>query len=287
MNMNRLKKITYVFPCSHPDEKTWFQAFGSILRNIPAIHAEALAFLPSPETALPATSFQTGNVSFPMLILDTDTEIQLEIGKLLVCHQHGTESGLGEMNTIRAGASPRKRQNDQLLPITELYNRLQDRLIALDHTGLNIPTSLLSRPGWDELTRKLANICNLYQYPDEEWPFVIPATEEEFSSDIRHFIPGRTPKFELVYDSYVQKVCLQFAIDTDLTKQEAEEKFPPPVGFAIPGLEEIFRSVFVQNPWSDDLIVRIDLNFTSGEQSPTDWQTGEWLVRHGGRIVPT
>jgi hypothetical protein len=281
--MNRLRKITYVFPCSHPDEEKWLQVFGSLLGRIPAMHREALEFFPNPPTALPTTSFQIGNVSFPMIVLDTDQEIQLEIGKFVVSHQ-AAKLRLRDMETIRPDASSLSDMKD--LPIAELYERIKDRMIALDHTGLNIPASFINRATWDDLTERLATVCNLYRYPEEEWPFILPATEEEHVTDIRHFIPGRTPKFELVYDSYIQKACLQFAIDTDLTKEEAEEKFPPPLGFAIPGLEDIFRTVFIQSPWDDDLMIRIDLNFKSDETGPSDWQTGEWLVRNGGRKKP-
>jgi hypothetical protein len=156
-------------------------------------------------------------------------------------------------------------------------------LTGIDHAGLNLPTALFIRSQWDQLLSNISQECNLYNYPEENWPFIIPADEMEFRTEITDFTQKRTPKFEFVHDSYTTKPIFQFALETSLTQQQTETLFPGPSGFAIPGLDLIFRSVFVQSPWSEILMIRIDLYYLSTETSLSDWETGEWLIKDGGR----
>ncbi|MGO0058797.1 hypothetical protein ACTID9_01965 [Brevibacillus fluminis] len=137
----------------------------------------------------------------------------------------------------------------------------------------------------DELIATIAKVSKLYRYPEEDWPFIIPADESEYKIDITDFSEKRTPKFEFVYDSYIHKPVIQLALETDLSREEMEATFPEPIGFAIPGLEEIFRSLMVKSPWDDGLGFRFDLYYHSDKNDLSDWETGEWLVKHGGRIM--
>jgi hypothetical protein len=100
--------------------------------------------------------------------------------------------------------------------------------------------------------------------------------------DIQHKVLGREPKFELVYDARTPDPVLQFSLGTDLSRAEIEARFPAPEGIAFPDLGDIFRTVYVTHPWSQ-LSIRFDLNY-QGEEGIPDWDTGEWLVAHGGRI---
>lgn len=110
-----------------------------------------------------------------------------------------------------------------------------------------------------------------------------PATQSEFETDITSFVAGREPRFELVYDDYVHFPLYQFALETDLTRSELETRFPQPYGYAIPGLEPIFRSVFIFHPWPG-FGIRFDLYYRDDSETPGDWETGEWLVKEGGRM---
>jgi len=152
----------------------------------------------------------------------------------------------------------------------------------VDHTGVNLPTALFSTADWQALLAQFAAHAAVYRYPDAEWPFVLPSTADEFADDIATFVLGREPKFELVYDQWASVPIWQFALGTDLTRAELEQRFPPPEGWVIPELAEMFRSVTVAHPWPQ-LSFRLDLYYRS-DGSVSDWDTGEWLVTEGGRM---
>jgi hypothetical protein len=170
-----------------------------------------------------------------------------------------------------------------LLPMGELHRRLRGHLVGIDHTGVILPTAGVTRTSWDMLLTALAAGSNLYRYPTgEPWPFILPATDTEFTTAITHFTLGRVPKFELVYDSHVRHPLIQFDFETDLTRAEIEARFPEPYGRAIPGLAQFFRSVYLFHPWPR-LTIRVDLRYHS-DGPPSDWDTGAWLVTAGGRM---
>jgi hypothetical protein len=162
-----------------------------------------------------------------------------------------------------------------------IAKRLAGRIVAVDHTGVNLPTAQVDDERWGRLVRALGGASALYRYPDgEPWPFILPATDAEFNDDIRAFAPGRTPKFELVHDRWAPCPILQFALVTNLTREELEARFPDPYGVAFPDLGHLFRTVYVAHPWPG-LLIRLDLTYRG---PVTDWDTGEWLVTMGGRL---
>jgi hypothetical protein len=170
-----------------------------------------------------------------------------------------------------------------LLPIDALYQRLQGRVVRLDHTGVNLPTMDNHRRSWDMLNHDLATSGNLYRYPSgEPWHFLLPATDEEFLTGIQSFAVGRGPKFELVHDPTLRHPLIQIDIHTDLPRIEVERRFPAPYGVALPGLDAFFRSVYLSHPWPG-LSLRVDLRYRD-DGPPSAWDTGEWLVTAGGRI---
>ncbi|WP_020579679.1 hypothetical protein [Actinopolymorpha alba] len=167
--------------------------------------------------------------------------------------------------------------------MADLVRRLAGHVQRVDHTGVNLPTCTTSPQQWQDLLSGLASASTMYRYPTgEDWPFVLPSTSDEFFGDIRDFVVGREPRFELVYDQWLTQVQWQFALWTDLTRAELELRFPEPEGITFPGLGEIFRVVPVIHPWPG-LSIRFDL-FYRIDDGPSDWETGEWLVTKGGRI---
>jgi len=74
---------------------------------------------------------------------------------------------------------------------------------------------------------------------------------------------------------------LQFALGTNLTRPQLETLLLAPYGWVIPELADVFRSLFLAHPWPG-LQIRFDLYYHSAELS--NWETGEWLVKAGGRI---
>ncbi|MFD0694646.1 hypothetical protein ACFQZT_11130 [Paenibacillus sp. GCM10027628] len=259
--MQRLQKIIMAFPNQRRCEHEWYQIFRALIIDIQSCRSGLQPGL-APEGMLPVTSFQNGGVHFPSILLKT--------------------AASEEVISEPAIATP----NPNVIEIGELYTRLKGHLIDLDHSGINLPVSLCPKSEWDSLECRLARFTNIYGYPGEDWPFIIPAAEQEFVHEITDFSVIRTPKFEWVYDSYATLPILQFALVTDVSRQELEELFPAPAGFAIPGLADIFRSVLIDSPWRDKVVFRMDLYYKRTDGIPSDWETGEWLVKEGGRIRP-
>ncbi|WII36981.1 hypothetical protein [Paenibacillus thiaminolyticus] len=287
--MRRLDKIIFLFPGATEAEKEWCAYFYAVLEQILSFRTEG-ALCPSfADTALPAIEFRTGDLKIPMILMNTDEEIRLHHQQhpLLVSTTSGDIEGspmTGEaVITLHDDVH---HQQTAANTISYLFYQMQGRLTGVDHAGLNIPASALDQSEWDAVMAKIGSVSNLYRYPEEEWPFIIPASDAEFEADITDFTVKRTPKFEFVYDLYTSKPVFQFAMETKLSRQELEEMFPEPAGFAIPGLENIFRSVIIQSPWDSSIGIRFDLYYLSGAAGLSDWESGEWLIRHGGRLRP-
>jgi hypothetical protein len=195
---------------------------------------------------------------------------------------------LGGLHLHSIGIRPRREaqyraESGDLLDLPEVLDRLQGHLVRLDHTGVNIPSRLVSRSEWDALIATLAAGATMYGYPTgEDWPFILPATSEELESDITVFPLDRSPKFELVYDEDATVPGLQFDFETDLTRPELEALFPEPYGTAFPDLGAFFRTVQVAHPWSG-LTIRVDLRYRDDTGAETDG-LAEWIVTEGGRI---
>ena len=170
--------------------------------------------------------------------------------------------------------------------IATIVENLRGHIIRIDHTGINLPTAMLQRSDWSHLLNIIGKTSALYQYPTgEEWLFVIPATVDELHTDITYFIGGREPRFELVYDPSASQPTIQVSVETDFSRSEIEALFPAPFGITLPDLGDIFRSVYVANPWAN-MTIRFDLYYHKTSGSPSAWDTGEWLVQNGGRIKP-
>lgn len=279
----RLNKITYAFPNRTEQEQAWNLTFARLLEGLQG--HDRHAFQPSPPHALPLTAFCSDDAPFPRIVLDTTEPIHVQFGNIAVSNEPaftGAALGVGLEQGTEMADGPSGSQT--ALSVSALYTRLHRHVIDIDHTGINIPIKKLGKPEWDSLMHSLSQVTNLYRYPGEAWPFIIPATEPEFEQDITDFTAIRTPKFEWVYDAYTPLPLFQFAIVTDLTREELEALFPAPYGFAIPGLDAIFRCVRLDSPWRESLDIRIDLYYKRDEGGPTDWETGEWLVTKGGRI---
>lgn len=279
--MERLQMITFAFPSSNEAETEWNYFFYKLLQEIPSFKKDEMLRPSFSETAFPSTDFRTGNTKFPMLIFNTNEKIELKIADLIISNKNDDTALSGMIKETNFEGSSVTDANT----IANLYRQLKGRLVGMDHTGVNLPVSKLLKSHWDDFIAKISRVCNLYNYPGEDWPFIIPADEHEHLTDITQFTVKRTPKFEIVYDSYSDKPIIQFALETNISKEDMETIFPDPFGFAIPGLEDIFRSIFVKSPWDDAISFRFDLYYMSSTVNElTDWETGEWLIINGGRI---
>ncbi|SEM50212.1 hypothetical protein [Paenibacillus sp. OV219] len=255
--MDRIQELAFVFPQNTEAEREWGAQFSNILEGIPSSRLGS--------TALPRIAFRWEKVALPTVSWSniTDSENTFPLG-------HAVD----QLVSVQ----------EEAMSIEQLYRRLEGRLIGMDHAGINIPAASMPPLKWKDMLVELAKRAALYRYPGEDWPFIIPAEEEEFATDITNFSIKRTPKFELVYDQYTNVPIFQFALETDLTRDELENLFPDPIGFAIPGLDEIFRSLFIRHPWEGEMAIRFDLYYKPTSNELSDWETGEWLVVSGGRM---
>jgi hypothetical protein len=260
--MDRLSEIAYLLPAT-PGSHGFLGELRSLLADVPYADAapDRLTLTPPrPAGARPVTTFRLADVAVPEVAFDTG-------------HSIGVSGGdAAEPRTLTARVAP-----------AELTRRLAGHVRRVDHTGVNLPACATPPESWQALVHGLAATSTMYRYPTgEEWPFVLPSTQDEVLGDIGDFMVGREPRFELVHDQWVTQTLWQFALWTDLTRAELERLFPEPEGITPTGLEDVFRVVPVLSPWPE-LGIRFDLCFRP-EEGPNPWETGEWLVTEGGRI---
>jgi hypothetical protein len=296
MSTDRLLRAVYLFPAADEVGRIFFTHLTALLGEIPTslTTPDRVLLVPThPPDALPTTEFRLADVPFPQLLLTTAQPIHLELGRFILTSTAQTtpaadpppqpartmqEDALGPYVQTSEGE-----ETTYTLPLDELHRRLAGHIVRCDHTGLNLPTALVDRAAWNGLLTDIAAVANLYRYPTgEDWPFILPATEDEFTGDIHAFALGREPKLELVYDGHARHPLIQIDLDTDLTRPELEALLPGSYATAIPGLDEFFRTVYVTSPWPD-LSIRVDLRY-KGDSVDSDWATGAWLVTAGGRI---
>lgn len=219
------------------------------------------------------TSLRCAEVEFPEILFETDMLIDLVIRPLHL--RSSGVAGRGFSCSLVAASL-----NNGLLSVGDLSQRLSGHVVRIDHTGVNIPASALARSRWENLLFRVGQISALYEsWENKDWLFVLPAIPEENRSGIQSFVPGREPKFELVYDVYTSCPLFQFSLVTDFSREETERLFPWPSGKALPGLENVFLSVETASPWPG-LRIRFDLYYGGGD---LDWETGRMLVTQGRR----
>lgn len=270
----RLQLIAFVFPKSDPESNIFWSALMRLLGSLSHANVQDnhIIFAPvQPVGALPLTRFQQADVPMPQIVFSPNLPLDRTIGGLHIGANHPLQAVSQSPVTLPA-----------YLSIQDLAERVSAHVTRLDHCGVNLSPALLDRSDWEELMQHCARSAALYRYPGEEWPFILPATEAEVMADIDQFVLGRAPKFEFVYADGPDHPLVQFNLDTDLSRAELEARFPAPEGQALPGLEEIFRTVYVTHPWPG-VSIRFDLTYRS-ESGTSVWETGEWLVTNGERI---
>ena len=87
------------------------------------------------------------------------------------------------------------------IEVSQLNNLFQDKLVRLDHMGLNIPSTLVSKAEYQNFATSLGNTCTFHHYPTgKDWDFILPSSRSEWKNGISEFRLGREPKWEFVYD---------------------------------------------------------------------------------------
>jgi hypothetical protein len=138
----------------------------------------------APFASLPVTVFEQRDIAFPQMLLSPDLELSLVMGKFSI-------NGDGSASKPLASITP----DTPRLNIKNLYDKLHGHLVRIDHTGVNIPTVLISKEEWESFVAGVAAQSNLYNYflPDKPWLFILPATKAESETDIGEFPAGREP----------------------------------------------------------------------------------------------
>lgn len=292
-----LKHIIYTFPNKTPGGQDFFKQLTTLLVESPNAHMDKngnLVITPSaPSGALPATFFTQADILFPQLNLGNNQESSLTVGNFRINpnaawdyqpDNRGFDQTIAKQDTL--GTYFELHFSSSIiyrLPMDELIQRLKGHIVRIDHTGINIPSALVPNEAWQHFIHSVSQHTNLYKYPTNDvWPFILPATEEEFKTDITQFVSGREPKLELVYDTYDSHPTIQIDIETDLTRTEIEQLLPDPYGISFPEVADFFHSVYIHHEWPG-VAIRFDLRFKRDQ--PSDWDTGKWLVNEGGRIV--
>lgn len=253
-----LEKIEYIFPNNKINTQL-FDLFATLFENIPYATIDTKEINLISSSLMPKTVFRMD---------DTTTVLQLDIGNSKYLNLLNKNSTYSEDETITK------------LPIQDVKKRLKGHIKRVDHTGINLPSSLYSKKDWNTLLKYLASISNLYNYPTgEPWPFLIPSTTDENLNEINNFTILREPRFEIVYDDYTNIVTIQIDIETDLSKSEVETLFPKGQGTYFNSLENIFKTVYLD--YTNYINIRLDIRFAC---SHSDFESGEWFVSQGKRI---
>ncbi|MBT7008793.1 MAG: hypothetical protein HN964_05120 [Candidatus Jacksonbacteria bacterium] len=280
--MSALKSIVYCFPSNTREERDFWGDLSVLLLTLPNAEKieKSITITPgSPHKSLPITIFEQSDVFYPSVLMDNDNQdgIEIKAGNFVVTNSRSQfVTKKQETTAFNQITTP--------LSIADFLKKFKEHIIRIDHTGVNIPEKCITKEYWEIELKKLGKGCNLYEYPTtDDWLFILPSNEREHKEEIKDFKAGREPKFELVYDVYSKYPTIQLDIETDLSRKEVEELLPAPYGISFEGVEDYFRSMFISHPWTG-LVIRIDVRFKNGDNQPTEWETGEWLVIDGKRI---
>lgn len=291
--MKRVKKIIYYLPDLSKEHKDNNEYLFRLLIQLKNIKKSANNLIGHSKSLLPKTVFIRTPINSPQISfeIEGDNKKIWKVGNLIFGfnltnpkkEKEVKQSQSIEILTDEVGSYARasiKGKNYYLLSLKQLFGRLKNNLLELNHSGMNFGPEILSKSDYLAFKKSLAKHSNLYNYPTgEEWPFIIPATKKEYSTDIKDETVNRNPKFELVYSKYHPKPLIQFDIETKMTKAKLLKLLPKPYGISFPGLENYFRTVYIFTNWSD-VVLRLDLRFKS--KSKKDF--GYWMIKKGGRI---
>ncbi|MBT4791448.1 MAG: hypothetical protein HON90_07745 [Halobacteriovoraceae bacterium] len=266
MMLNRIEKIVYNFPINYLDSIKQFAILGRIFESSKNYKKD------NTQVLLSTLSHKSSPVTEFKLVHQSHSSIQFILSDESIAYEFGENIFINE-----------KSNNKEHLGLEEFFKILTPKLGQVDHTGILISKNRLDENTWKNLIGKLGCQSNLYSYPTgEDWPFLLPATEIEFSTEIIDFSQKRLPKFELVYVKERCPVTIQIDMETQFTKSELENLLPEPLGFCFTGLGQYFRSVYVNTSWPG-FILRFDLRYKE-EGSVHSWNSGQWLVEEGLRL---
>jgi len=273
--MKRINNIIVTFPNSSKQQQADNEKIFNLLsqlQNFKLKNQDLVSVFSGPLS--PTTILSTSrDLVYPQVSFNTNDPMSLK------WIANNLRFGFNLDNKAHRNLSKSDKKSPHTVSIDELENKLSGRLVEMNHSGINFSPKFIDKSSYHEFRSNLAQRSNLYQYPTgEEWPFIIPATKEEFQSDITNELLNRNPKFEVVYSECNKNSLIQLDFKTNLTKEEAFELFPDPYGISYDGLEDFFRTVFVKVAWGS-VLLRFDIGF---RKEGKDF--GYWMIKDGGRI---
>lgn len=152
-----------------------------------------------------------------------------------------------------------------ILSMRQVMERFDGKLEYLDHAAVHFGPAFLAQAEYFFIKKEIAKRADFYNYPaGEEWPFIIPATDEEYLNGISDKTIRRDPAFGIVYYKYHVKPIIHLDIKTKLSKEEIFWLLPFPYGSSLRGLEDYTRMVFILTDWLG-VIFRLDLRIKENQ----------------------
>lgn len=290
--MNSIDDIRISIP-ENTIELDFFQKILGVCKNSTVTDKDSIQ-ISSNKKLKPIVTFATETVSDPSISFNTNTYLENEcfwVGKLPV----GFNLGKTSLNSETSKKPLVTNMHDNIgnylevkwpnatysqLSFKQLYYRIKNKLLYVDHIGININPHLLSKEKYKKMKRMIADRTYLSDFPyGREWPFIIPTSSEERKQKIKNGIK-RDPKFELVYDFVYPYPEIQLDIQTTLAPKEVLSLFPQPYGYydSTPITGDYCSSVFIYTGWSN-VSLRVDLRFNVTAKNLTDT-----LISEGRRV---
>lgn len=290
--MNSLNDIKISIP-KNTIELKYFQKILMMCRNTVVVNGRSIQ-ASSDKRLKPTITFCPTTANDPSISFITNTHLEKEcfwIDKLPIgfnLNRMSTDSkipkkpqvakmsdNIGDYLQVRRS----KATYDQL-NFKQLYSRITNKVISIDHVGININPHLLSEVKYEKMKKMIADYTFLLDYPyGKEWPFIIPTSLIERKHKIKTGVK-RDPKFEFFYKFSCPYPEIQLDIQTSLSPKETLSLFPQPYGYydPTPITGDYCSSVFIYTGWTN-VSLRIDLRFYIPDFSHTNF-----LIENGSRI---
>jgi hypothetical protein len=232
-----LKQVKYQLPNS---DKNFVQSLNSYKLPLDATKPDYY----------PKTEFQFNNVTIPTVsfIFDNHDEHKIEI-----------KNSTGQTKQSPHEYTP--------VNIEDFLNRVKDfKLVAVDHTGFNLPWFEGIHPEILKLRDSLKEKCLYHEFPkelaDEPWDFILPGTLGEISGKEKiDYQSTRQPKIEIVSFPKSSTPLIQIDIQIEAKYEDLLKLFPE----SIDGLSMRNLWVYIKNDFG------IDICFILNEVQEKDW----------------
>jgi hypothetical protein len=274
-------------------ELEYFKKILEMCKNVSIVDENSIK-ISSSKKLKPTISFVTETINNPSVSFITNTHLEKEsfwVDKLPVGFNLKKTSLNSKISEKPIVANTSDSIGDYLkvkwsnatysqLNFKQLYNRITNKLLYVDHVGININPRLLSKEKYEKMKKMVADRTYLSDYPyGREWPFIIPTSLAERKHKVETGI-NRDPKFEFVYDFAYPYPEIQLDIQTSLPPKDILGLFPQPYGYydETPITGDYCSSVFIYTGWAN-VSLRIDLRFYITAKNLTDS-----LLNEGQRV---